>query len=70
MVQRLMVHSSVTTTEIYTNIDLKRVKDDFPTLTYVIPKLGMVDTPCVLDITTSHTKQEKKVAKTTPITLS
>jgi len=46
-VQKLMGHSSVTTTEIYANMDLKRVKDDFPTLTYVIPKLGMVDTQLV-----------------------
>ena len=47
-IQKMMGHSSVTTTEVYTtNMELKRWKEDFPTLTPVIPKLGKVDTQLV-----------------------
>ena len=37
-VQRLMGHSSVTTTEVYLNMDLKRVKQDFPTIVSSYPE--------------------------------
>ena len=43
----LMGHSSVTTTEVYSNMNLKRVAQDFPTIvsSYVNePKIGKVDT--------------------------
>ena len=46
----LMGHSSVTTTEVYSNMNLKRVKDDFPTIVsrYVNQaKIGKVDTKIV-----------------------
>ena len=37
-IQRLMGHSSVTTTEVYINMDLKRVKQDFPTIVSSYPE--------------------------------
>ena len=43
----LMGHSSVTTTEVYSNMNLKRVAQDFPTIvsSYVNePKIGKWDT--------------------------
>ena len=46
----LMGHSSVTTTEVYSDMNLKRVKDDFPTIVsrYVNQaKIGKVDTKIV-----------------------
>tara|TARA_B100000315_G_scaffold195274_1_gene186095 strand:- start:233 stop:694 length:462 start_codon:yes stop_codon:yes gene_type:complete len=46
-IQKMMGHSSVSTTEIYANMELKRLKHDFPTLTYIVPKLGKVDTQLV-----------------------
>ena len=38
-VQKMMGHSSVTTTEIYFKLDLKRLKRDFPTINtgYYVP---------------------------------
>ena len=42
-----MGHSSVTTTEVYSNMNLKRVAQDFPTIvtSYVNePKIGKWDT--------------------------
>ena len=46
----LMGHSSVTTTEVYSNMNLKRVAQDFPTIvsSYVNEaKIGKVDTKLV-----------------------
>ena len=43
----LMGHSSVTTTEVYSNMNLKRVSQDFPTIVarYVnMTKIGNLDT--------------------------
>jgi hypothetical protein len=43
----LMGHSSVTTTEVYSEMNLKRVKDDFPTIadkSQNIAKIGKSDT--------------------------
>jgi len=42
-----MGHSSNITAEIYTNMELKRLKQDFPTLMPIIPKYGKVDTDLV-----------------------
>ena len=42
-----MGHSSIITAEIYTNMELKRLKQDFPTLMPIIPKYGKVDTDLV-----------------------
>ncbi len=46
-IQKIMGHSSVTTTEIYAKMDLKRLKHDFPTLMPIIHKIGKVDTEMV-----------------------
>ena len=40
----MMGHSSVTTTEIYAKMELKRLSYDFPTLASIVPKYGKVDT--------------------------
>jgi len=43
----LMGHSSVTTTEVYSNMNLKRVAQDFPTIavnSQNIAKIGKMDT--------------------------
>ena len=42
-----MGHSSNITAEIYTNMELKRLKQDFPTLMPIILKYGKVDTDLV-----------------------
>jgi len=47
MIQKMMGHSSVTTTEIYARMELKRLSKDFPTLTPFVPKYGKVDTDMV-----------------------
>ena len=50
----LMGHSSVTTTEVYSNMNLKRVSQDFPTIvsSYVNEaKIGKVDTKLVDTVT-------------------
>ena len=39
-----MGDSSVTTTEIYAKMELKRLSYDFPTLASIVPKYGKVDT--------------------------
>ena len=46
-IQKMMGHSSVTTTEIYARMELKRLAHDFPTLTSIVPEYGKVDTKIV-----------------------
>ena len=46
-IQKMMGHSSVTTTEIYAKMELKRLSYDFPTLASIVPKYGKVDTEIV-----------------------
>ena len=46
-IQKMMGHSSVTTTEIYAKMELKRLSYDFPTLASIVPKYGKVDTKMV-----------------------
>ena len=43
-IQKMMGHSSVTTTEVYTKMELKRLKCDFPTLVFKYTKLAERDT--------------------------
>lgn len=50
-IKKMMGHSSVTTTEIYAEMELKRLSHDFPTLSPFVPKNGKVDTELV-DTTT------------------
>ena len=46
-IKKIMGHSSVTTTEIYAEMELKRLSHDFPTLSPFVPKNGKVDTDMV-----------------------
>jgi len=46
-IKKMMGHSSVTTTEIYAELELKRLSYDFPTLSPFVPKNGKVDTQMV-----------------------
>ena len=46
-IQKMMGHSSITTTEIYAKMELKRLSHDFPTLVPFVPKYGKVDTKMV-----------------------
>ena len=43
-IQKMMGHSSVTTTEVYIKMELKRLKCDFPTLVLQYIKLAKRDT--------------------------
>ena len=43
-IQKMMGDSSVTTTEIYAKMELKRLSYDSPTLASIVPKYGKVDT--------------------------
>ena len=43
-IQKMMGHSSVTATEIYAKMELKRLERDFPSVTYKPVKSGFRDT--------------------------
>jgi integrase len=60
-IKKMMGHSSVTTTEIYAEMELKRLSHDFPTLSPFVPKNGKVDTELVDTTTVISSFFEEKV---------
>ena len=60
-IKKMMGHSSVTTTELYAEMELKRLSHDFPTLSPFVPKNGKVDTELVDTTTVISSFLEEKV---------
>ena len=60
-IKKMMGHSSVTTTELYAEMELKRLSHDFPTLSPFVPKNGKVDTELVDTTTVISSFFEEKV---------